>query len=186
MSSQSIEATGWDEDKVDDVTSKVLDKNLDPAEYIELGKWYQVTEGDFKRLYFKIKSWGNGYPDATSPKKFTTGQNVLVRYDSCYSLNTFTDLSTGKGDNLDPNSYEVIYSWNTIYYASQYYAMQYSTGSSYECTSGGLAFPVRFLWDGGEAAVIVPFSLGSSYDQSYYVTTYYGSVTYKRPNYLPE
>ena len=176
----------WDEEKVNDVTSKIINDSICPSEFIELNRWYQITEGDFKRLYFQIKSWGNGYPDMRS-RKFYTGSNALVRYDSCYVLNGFTDFSTGKADNLDPNSYEIIYSWRPGYYADTYDSYIYGGAvNNYQCTSGGMAFPMRFLWEGGEAAVIVPFSIGTTMDQTYYITTYYGSIRYLRPNYLPE
>lgn len=181
---QNISAIHWNEDKVEEVTRQVLNDSIDPATLIDLDQWYYVTEGDFKRLYFKIKNWGNRYPDFESGK-FRSGSQALVRYDSCYNLNNYVSLEEGKGSNLDPNSYEIIYSWSTEYYASSYYGYYYGTGSDYECTSGGLGFPLRFLWEGGEAALIVPFSLGSSMDQSYYYTIYYGSVKYSRPNHLP-
>lgn len=181
-----ITAETVDEDWLDEVTDAVVTRKEDPADYIELGKWYAISEGDFKRLYFKIKSWGNRQEEDLEDGKFTTGSNVLVRYDSCYNLGTFENFETGKGSNLEPNNYEIIYSWNSAYYASTYYGTYYGTGSAYECTSGGLGFPVRFLWNGGEAALIVPFSLSSTAEQSYYLTCYYGSVKYTRPNYLPE
>lgn len=179
-------AARWDEEKVNDVTSKILNDSICPDQFVELGKWYEVTEGDFKRLCFMVKSWGNGYPDMRS-RKFYTGSNALVRYDSCYVLNTFKDFATGKADNLDPNSYEIIYSWRPGYFADTYDSYYYGGAvNSYQCTSGGMAFPMRLLWEGGEAAVIVPFGLGTSMDQTYYMTTYYGSIRYLRPNYLPE
>jgi hypothetical protein len=186
VNSQNIVAEKVDEDWVDNMTTKAVTDGEDPRTLLELNKWYTVTEGDFKRLYFKIKSWGNVNEDKLSEKRFAAKSNALVRYDSCYNLGTFVDFETDKGNNLDPNSYEIIYSWNTAYYVSSYYATYYGTGSSYECTSAGLAFPLRFLWEGGEVALIVPFSLGSSTDQSYYYTCYYGSVKYTRPNYLPQ
>jgi hypothetical protein len=186
LSLQDIHAQNVDEDWVDNMTSKVLDEGVDPRTLIEKDRWYMIDEGDFKRLYFKVKQWGNVNEENLSEKRFKSGNNAIVRYDSCYNLGIFEDFDTNRGNNLDPNSYEIIYSWNTAYYVSEYYSTYYGTGSSYECTSAGLAFPLRFLWQGGEVALIVPFSLGSSTDQSYYYTCYYGSVKYTRPNYLPE
>ena len=186
MSYADITAKSVDEDWVETVTKAVITDKKDPADYIELGQWYAITEGDFKRLYFQIKDWGKRNENDLEECKFTTGSNVLVRYDSCYNLGTFEDFESGKGSNLEPNNYEIIYSWNSAYYASTYYGSHYGTGSNYECTSGGLGFPVRFLWEGGEVALIVPFSLSSTAEQSYYLTCYYGVVKYTRPNYLPE
>lgn len=176
-----------DEDDVDEITDFILTDSIHPSAYIELNQWYRVDEGDFKKLYFKIKSWGNDQYGFQSGK-FMTGSNVLVRYDSCYQLDDDFEsfIVDEKGDNLDPNSYEIIYSWNDTYYATTYYASYYGTGSSYECTSAGLAFPVRFLWNGGEASLIVPFSLSSTADKSSYTTLYFGSVKYTKPNYLPQ
>lgn len=186
INSQSISAQGVDDDWISEKTKAAVTNGEDPRTLLELNHWYTVTDGDFKRLYFKIKSWGNVQEDDLTANRITTGSNALVRYDSCYNLASFEDFDTDRGNNLDPNSYEIIYSWNTSYYVSSYYATYYGTGSSYECTSAGLAFPLRFLWYGGEVALIVPFSLGSSTDQSYYLTCYYGQVRYTRPQYLPE
>ncbi len=176
-----------DEDQVDDITDAVLTDSIHPSKYLQLNQWYRIDEGDFKKLYFKIKSWGNDQNGFESGK-FGTGSNILVRYDSCYQLDDdFIDFAQStKGSNLDPNSYEIIYNWNVSYYATTYYASYYSTGSSYECTSAGMAFPARFLWYGGEAAIIVPFSLGTLSDKSAYTTLYYGVVKYTKPNYLPQ
>lgn len=195
-----------DEEWMKDVTSYVLEDSIHPCKYVDLGQWYQITEGDFKRLYFRINKWGNDGLDnlrangieptdeeyltaMRNKKKFYTGKYVLVRYDSLYCLSTydFDDISeNSKADNLDPNSFQICYNWNTSYYASTYYGTYYSTGSSYECTSGGVAFPVRFLWEGGEASIICPFSLAESTFASYYYTLYYGKITYTKPNYLPQ
>ncbi len=176
-----------DEDWVAEVTDKILNDSIHPSELgIELGQWYKITEGNFKRLYFKINSWGH---DDSSKKKFTSGKNVLVRYDSLYLLNNFDydDISKNvRGNNLDPNSFLICYSWNPSYYANSYYSMYYGSGSIYECTSGGLAFPIRFLWEGGEASIVCPFSLVESSYSSYYYTLYYGSITYKKPTYLQQ
>jgi hypothetical protein len=186
VNSQGLVAQSVDDDWVSTQTKAAVTNGEDPRTLLELNQWYTVTDGDFKRLYFKIKKWGNVNEDDLTENRFKVGSNALVRYDSCYNLASFEDFDTDRGNNLDPNSYEIIYSWNSSYYVSSYYATYYGTGSSYECTSAGLAFPLRFLWHGGEVALIVPFSLGSSTDQSYYLTCYYGSVKYTRPQYLPE
>jgi hypothetical protein len=114
---------------------------------------------------------------------------VLVRYDSLFLLTGFDydDLDENtKADNLDPNSFLICYNWNRSYYASSYYSYYYSTGSGYECTSGGIGFPIRFLWEGGQASIICPFSLAESTYSSYYYTLYYGEITYTKPTYLPQ
>lgn len=135
-----------DEDWVKEVTNKILKDSIHPAECgIQLGQWYKITEGDYKRLYFRINDWGR---DSLSNKKFYTGSNALIRYDSLYLLNDFDydNLSSNsKGDNLEPNSFSICYNWSPSYYANNYYGMYYSSGSNYECKSGGLAFPIRFF-----------------------------------------
>lgn len=193
---KNIDYTSWDEEKLQNVTNAILKDSIDPAEFITLGKWYEITEGDFKRLMFRVNSWGkqsfkNNASASFYENKFKEGSYALVRYDSLYNLSTFDykkpKQSLGnKGDNLDPNSYEVIYNWRQDYYSSTYYGSYYSSGSNYECTSGGLGFPLRFLWYGGDVSLIVPFSLVSSTYSSAYYTLYYGHVIYKYPNYLPQ
>lgn len=185
---------------LNEVNEGILEDSIHPSKYIELGKWYTFDETNFKRLYFCILDWGeDGVTDYNdeeqlkqamrSKKKFRTSQNALVRYDSLFLLTDFDyddPEDNAKGSNLDPNSYLIIYNWNTNYYSTAYYKNYYSTGSSYECTSGGLGFPVRFLWEGGHAAIICPFSLVETTYQSYYYTFYYGNIEYKRPTYLPQ
>lgn len=188
------------EDWLDEVTDAVLEDSIHPSKLIELGKWYTFNETSFKRLYFCVLDWGeDGVTDYNdeeqlrqamrSKKKFRKSQNAMVRYDSLFLLTGFDydDIEeNAKGSNLDPNSYLIIYNWNESYYSTTYYSSYYSTGSSYECTSGGLAFPLRFLWEGGRAAIICPFSLCETTYQSYYYTFYYGNIQYKRPTYLPQ
>ncbi|MBO6012365.1 MAG: hypothetical protein J6P82_02455 [Bacteroidales bacterium] len=199
--------TAKDEDWVDWTADSVLTDSLHPSQIgIELGKWYRITEGDFKRLFFCIRSFGNDGLDSLrengieptreqyrtamrNKKKFYAGRNVLVRYDSLFLLTGFDydDLDENtKADNLDPNSFLICYNWNRSYYASSYYSYYYSTGSGYECTSGGIGFPIRFLWEGGQASIICPFSLAESTYASYYYTLYYGEITYTKPTYLPQ
>lgn len=187
---QGFEIAGkFDEEQINDIAEAILEDSISPSEFIELGKWYEITEGDFKRLCFRINSWGNDFPNMKSDKKFYENENVLVRYQDLYCLNEYDyDGSSANiaGDNLDPNSYEICYNWSRRYYSNMYYSYSYSTGSSYECTSGGLGFPIRFLWQGGDASIIIPFNIVSSAYSQYYYTLYYGTVRYTKPNYLPE
>lgn len=184
-----VVAGKFDEEQINDMAEAILEDSICPSEFIELGKWYQITDGYYKRMLFRVNSWGNEYPDMRSSKKFFENENVLVRYQNLLNLSDYNYTEPEKNialDNLDPNSYEVCYSWNRNYYCYQGYAYSYGTGSSYECTSGGVGFPIRFLWQGGEASVIVPFNLIPSTFSSYYYTLYYGTVRYTKPNYLPQ
>lgn len=189
MGMEKINAINIDEDDVADLTKKVLTDSVHPSKLLKLNQWYTITEGDCKRLSFKIKSWGN---DAKAEKtfykdKFNTGSFALVRYDSMFQLTDTLDINKQRPlDNLNPYDYELIMNWNTTYYQSTYYSSYYSTNKSYECTSGGVGFPLRFLWYNGRASLIVPFSLVSTSYQSYYYTLYYGDVVYKEPTYIPE
>lgn len=192
--------SSWDDEKLTDITKDILNDSIHPCKYLELNKWYHINEGDFKRLYFRINDWGNdgvtNYDDEAqleqamrNRKKFYGKRDVLLRYDSLFIINDFNyeDLDKNiKGDNLDPNSFLICYNWNTSYYCNMYYGSSYGSGSSYECTSGGLGFPIRFLWEGGNASIICPFSLVESSFASSYYTLYYGNITYSRPNYLPK
>lgn len=184
-----IEAIEIDEDVLNNWTTKVLRDSIDPGTLVKKDQWYMVNEGDFKRLYFRIKDFGNRQDGASFYKnKINVGSYVLVRYEDCYLLNDFKEFDDRKAvDNLDPYSYQMIYNWNTSYYATTYYAYQYGNSTSQNtCTSGGLAFPVRFMWFGGEAELIVPFSLVESDYSSSYLTLYYGKVRYTKPSYVPE
>ncbi len=185
----NIDAIDIDEDQINSWTEKVLNDSIDPSSLVKKDQWYKVTEGDFKRLYFRIKDFGERPQQGGSffKNKITVGSYVLVRYEDCYLLNTFEGFDDKvAADNLNPYSFQIIYNWNPSYYASTYYAYQYGSSSSYACTSGGLAFPVRFMWFGGEAELIVPFSLVPTDFQSNYYTLYYGTVRYTKPNYIPE
>lgn len=189
MGMENINSINIDEDDVADLTKKVLNDSVHPGKLLKLNQWYTITEGDCKRLSFKIKSWGN---DSKHDKnffqdKFNTGSFALVRYDSLYQLNDSVDINRQMPlDNLDPYDYELIMNWNTSYYQSTYYSSYYSTNKQYECTSGGLGFPLRFLWYNGRVSLIVPFSLVSTQYQNYYYTLYYGDVLYKEPTYIPD
>ena len=119
-------------------------------------------------------------------RSFYVGKNVLVRYDNQYIISEYDydDPSENVGrDNLDPVDWLKCYSWNTAYYATNYYSYYAGSNASDECTSGGLAFPIRFLWDGGKASIICPFSLAESTFSGYYYTFYYGDIEYLKPNY---
>ena len=196
-----------DEEWVNNITEYVLTDSLHPEQCgLELNKWYGITEGDFKRLYFCIRSWGKDgldtlrakgitptdeqYMEAMrNKKKFYTGKDVLVRYDDLYVLNEYDyddEEKNTKLDNQDPNSYLICYKWNSYYYANSSYAYYYGWNNNYECTSGGVAFPIRFLWEGATASIICPFSLVESTFSNGYYTMYYGSIEYKKPNYLPQ
>ena len=211
INTENIKYRSIDEETMEDWTDAVLDDSISPATFMELGQWYSITEGDFKRLYFRINDWGTGFyrwqawqnykdsielgqhpvyrPDSVSfyNNKVVTGSYVLIRYDSLFLMSDTLDIhSETPVDNYDPYSYELIYGWSESYYASTYYSYYYGSSSSYACTSGGLAFPLRFLWYDSDVSLIVPFSLVPSDYSSYYYTLYYGKVKYTKPNYLPE
>lgn len=189
MGMENIKSINIDEDDIADWTKKVLTDSVHPSKLLKLNQWYTVTEGDCKRLSFKIKSWGNDSQHEKSffQDKFNTGSFALVRYDSMYVLSDSVNIEKQRPlDNMDPYNYEIIMNWNTTYYQNTYYSAYYSSNKDYECTSGGLGFPLRFLWYSGKVSLIVPFSLVSTEFQSYYYTLYYGDVIYKQPTYIPE
>lgn len=211
IAKENFKVRNIDEETVNDWTKKVLQDSIDPASLMELGQWYNISEGYFKRLCFRINSWGDNrdrwlrwkaYEDSVaqgqSPKvrpdsvsfytqKMQSGSYVLIRYDSLYNMTDSLDIHKDiPATNLDPYSYQIIYGWNEYYYATNYYQYSYGSSSTYACTSGGLAFAPRFLWYGAEVSLIVPFSLVQSDLSSYYYTLYYGKVRYSKPNYLPE
>lgn len=182
-----IDAIEIDEDILNSWTTKVLADSIDPSTILVKDQWYKVTEGDFKRLYFRIKDFGQRQEGSFFKNKINVGSYVLVRYEDAYLLNNFEKFDDKvAADNLSPYNYQIIYNWSTNYYSSMYYSYGNSTSQANVCTSGGLAFPVRFMWFGGEAELIIPFSLVSSEFSNSYYTIYYGTVRYTKPNYLPE
>lgn len=211
ITTEGFQVTSISEETMKDWTNRVLKDSIDPATLIDLNRWYTIKEGDFKRLYFRINDWGEGRnrwlawknyqyevehgvnpevrPDSVSfyTNKIVSGSYVLVRYDSLYLMSDTLNIHTSTpANNYSPYSYQIIYGWNEAYYASTYYSYYYGSSSAYSCTSGGLAFPVRFLWYDSDVSLIVPFSLVPSDYSSYYYTLYYGRVKYSKPNYLPE
>lgn len=211
VTTEGFNVRSINEETMEDWTKKVLKDSVNPATLMELNQWYTVTEGYFKRLYFRVNNWGTGYdrwqrweaykdslkhnlqprvkPDSASfySNKVVQGSYVLIRYDSLYLMtDTLNIHNQTPANNLSPYSYQLIYGWNDMYYATTYYSYSYGSSSSYTCTSGGLAFPLRFLWYDSEVSLIVPFSLVPSDFSSYYYTLYYGKVKYTKPNYLPE
>lgn len=211
LNREGFKTRNIDEETLKDWTNKVLKDSIDPAEFMDLGQWYQITEGSFKRLCFRINKWGDGRqrwlkwqayqdsinhnmrpsvrPDSVSfySQKMVSGSYVQVRYDSLFMITDTLDIHTAlPTNNLEPYDYQLIYGWNEYYYASYYYSYNFGSTSSYTCTSGGLGFAPRFLWYGAEVSLIVPFSLVSQDLSSYYYTLYYGKVRYTKPNYLPE
>lgn len=193
LGQQNIKPIRVSDEEISTWTKSVLNDSVSPSEYFQLGQWYEVTEGDFKRLCFRINNWGEDFEEVMTKKKpfyedkFVNGSYSVVRYDSLYRMTDSLDIENETPlDNYTPYDYEMIYNWSEYYYATMYYSYSYSAGSNYECTSGGLGFPLRFLWDGGEVSLIVPFSLVSSEYASYYYTLYYGRVKYTKPTYIPE
>ena len=193
LGQQNIKTIRVSDEEISTWTKSVLNDSVSPSEYFQLGQWYEVTEGDFKRLCFRINNWGEDFEEVMTKKKpfyedkFVNGSYSVVRYDSLYRMTDSLDIENETPlDNYTPYDYEMIYNWSEYYYATMYYSYSYSAGSNYECTSGGLGFPLRFLWDGGEVSLIVPFSLVSSEYASYYYTLYYGRVKYTKPTYIPE
>lgn len=211
VTTENMNVISINEETMENWTDYVLKDSISPAEYIQLGQWYTVTEGYFKRLYFRINDWGTGFhrwqawkayndsiadhlspsvkPDSVSfyDNKIVNGSYVLVRYDSLFLMTDSLDIhSDTPADNLNPYSYKIIFGWNPAYYATTYYSYSMGSSSSYACTSGGLAFPLRYLWYDSSVSLIVPFSITESEYSSYYYTFYYGNVKYSKPNYLPE
>lgn len=211
ITAEGFNVRSINEETMKDWTNQVLKDSVNPATLFELNQWYTVTEGYFKRLCFKVNKWGTGYdrwqrweaykdslqqnlqpkvkPDSVSfyNNKVVSGSYVLIRYDSLYLMSDTLDIhEETPANNLPPYNYELIYGWNESYYATSTYSYYYGSSSSYACTSGGIAFPLRFLWYDSEVSLIVPFSLVPSDYSSYYYTLYYGKVKYSKPNYLPE
>ena len=110
VTTENLDVISINEETMENWTNYVLKDSISPADYIQLGQWYTVTEGYFKRLYFRINDWGTGFhrwqawkayndsiadhlspsvkPDSVSfyDNKIVNGSYVLVRYDSLFLM----------------------------------------------------------------------------------------------------
>ena len=147
VTTENLDVISTTDETLENWTNYVPKDSISPADYIQLGQWYTVTEGYFKRLYFRINDWGTGFhrwqawkayndsianhlspsvkPDSVSfyDNKIVNGSYVLVRYDSLFLMTDSLDIhSDTPADNLNPYSYKIIFGWNPAYYATTYYS----------------------------------------------------------------
>ena len=170
INEQKISAIDIDEDK-EALYYKQRSFNKPENIHFELGQWYRMTNRE--NMYMQIVSYGDTDIMFGKPEGQLSMENVvLIRYDSCYNLLTYNDLSSSSVTN-DNNNLAVNYAWiiNPWVYG-------------YTSTYGvGLDFPIPYIGHGGKVRLIVPSKVGMSADISNVVPYYYHSVTYKAANF---
>lgn len=115
-------------------------------------------------VYFNIIDRGE------EDRKIQLGQEVYVRFSG---LSYFKSDDTTFYSNLDPNTSPFP---QTLIYRGP---VTVSTRSLYSSSVPGWIVPLYFVGHTGRAKLIVPFNMGSSYEQSNYEPTYYDNVQYR-------
>lgn len=122
------------------------------------GEWYKFDDN----LYMRV----NNYGDTTNMYINMNFPDIVIRFDSCYNLLTYDDLSSPHfGNEASTSAGWLLAGWNAVY-PSVY--------------GSGLDFPVRYLGAGGNVSLIVPSKLGMSSDTQNVIPYFYKSVTYNR------
>ncbi|MDD2313355.1 MAG: DUF4827 family protein [Proteiniphilum sp.] len=113
-------------------------------------------------VYFHIISYGD------TTKKLQWKEEVYVRFSGLHYFNT---EDTTRYSNLNSSYPEEI---------TFIGAVTSSTKSYYD--TPGWAVPLSYVGHTGKVKMIIPFNMGSSYDQSQYEPTYYDMVQYRFEN----
>lgn len=128
--------------------------------HFEEGQWYKFDDN----LYMRI----NDYGDTTNMYINMNFPDIVIRFDSCYNLLTYDNLSSDFiGNETSTSGGWLLAGWNTTY------------PSAY---GSGLDFPVRYLGVRGNVSLIVPSKLGMSADTQNVIPYFYKTVTYN-PSY---
>jgi hypothetical protein len=120
-------------------------------------------------VYFHVIDSGNG-------RKATAGRTVYVRYKQTGSMivasstEDFTDSNTAT-----PQDY-LYFTYGDATTYIDYTAS--STYSNYMYKSEGVIAPLKYLGDSAIVQLIVPFKVGSGYQQSSYEAIYFGWLFY--------
>jgi len=123
-------------------------------------------------VYFRVISWGTGDTIRTpKPGEYAgTVVNLRVNNDNIFLVGNDT-LIGNVGMPLE--KIEFTYGTESTYLSNNSYALAYSL------LSPGCALPLKYhLRNGGLVSLIIPFSSGSTYQQSYYEPLYLPQVRY--------
>ncbi|MEG0947849.1 MAG: DUF4827 family protein [Bacteroidales bacterium] len=159
VAEQQIKATFVSEDQL--ATYQTDAANWLPGTtHFALSEWYKFDDN----LYMRI----NNYGDTTSMFIKKNLPDIVIRFDSCYNLLTYDNLSSPFVGNENPTANPwYLQAWNPNY------AGQFGTG---------LEFPLRYLGNNGNVSLIVPSKLGLSGDTQSVTPYFYKTVTYTLSN----
>jgi|AGTN01.1.fsa_nt_gi hypothetical protein len=118
-------------------------------------------------VYYNIVNYGD------TTKKVQLGEEIYIRFSG---LKYFMVDDSTTYNNLNPNTSPFP---QTLVYRG---ALNVSTRSVYESATPGWITPVPYIGQMGEVKMLIPFTMGSSYDRSQYQPTYYESVQYRFEN----
>lgn len=113
-------------------------------------------------VYFHIISYGD------TVQKLEWKEEVYVRFSGLHYFNTTDTIRYSNLNNLFPEVITYIGPVNS------------STKSNY--ATPGWVVPLSYVGHKGKVKMIVPFNMGSAYDQSQYQPTYYDMVEYRFEN----
>ncbi|MDR1810926.1 MAG: DUF4827 domain-containing protein [Prevotella sp.] len=134
-------------------------------------------EGEFfldpnSGVYFHVIDSGNG-------RRATTNREVYVRYSNTGGLITANGIDSLCEDSNNVSAYLQDY-LNFIYGDESTYTDNTTsiTLSNYMYKSEGMAAPLEYVGDSAIIQLIVPFKIGSGYQQSIYEPIYFGWLFY--------
>jgi len=113
-------------------------------------------------VYFHIIDYGN------KSQELQWKEEVYVRFSGLHYFNTDDTTRYSNFRSLYAEEFKYIGPVNT------------STKSNY--TTPGWVVPLNYVGHNGRVKMIIPFNMGSSYDQSQYEPTYYDLVLYRFEN----
>lgn len=170
VNEQGIKAITIDEDAEAEYYKQRSFKK-EENKHFELGQWYKVKHKN--DMYFQILDYGNKNEMFGKPDGYTINNNdIIIRYDSCYNLKTYNDLSSDFSSNWNYN----LYYWNINPWV-------YGSVSTYGV---GLDFIIPFIGDKGKVRLIIPSKSGMTADQSNVIPYYYHIVQYKAAGFPAE
>ncbi len=140
---------------------KDVDNFEEGATRLEVGKWYHFEFG----LYMKINSLGD---TAKMYRTDLNNPNIVIRYDSCYNLLDFKNLSSPSTNNLENYAAWVLTPWKKT-----------NLNEPTSIFGVGFDFPVNFVGVGGEVSVIIPSKQNISEIAQAVVPFYYRNIEYK-------
>ncbi len=163
INEQKINAIDISEDDEAEYYKQRSFKNSE-NKHFELNQWYRIK--DKENMYMQILDYGDTDDMFGKPEgQIVNNNNIIIRYDSCYNLLTYNDLSSESTGNINYNDYYwEINPWS------------YGYTSTYGV---GLDFPIPFIGNRGKVRLIIPSKAGMTADQTNVIPYYYHTVIYK-------